>query len=115
MYLSPTVIEEASAGDAGLAGQRLALIRDYPVLDLTPRVVELAEAYSLKLNLPKRAARDAAHLAFAAVYEVDYLLTWNCAHLANAAIRRRLRTIDAELGVWTPVICTPEELLYVSE
>lgn len=64
-----------------------------------------------ELRLPERALRDAAHLAFACTYAVDYLLTWNCAHIANAEVRRQLARVNDRLGLVTPVICTPEELL----
>jgi len=55
--------------------------------------------------------RDAAHLAFACAYGIDYLVTWNCAHIANAEIRRRLTTVNSQYDIETPVICTPEELM----
>lgn len=61
------------------------------------------------------ALRDAAHLAFACGYELDYLVTWNCTHIANAELRRRLMALNAALGLQTPIICTPEELLGVEE
>jgi hypothetical protein len=67
--------------------------------------------YMAQLALPGKALRDAAHLAFACGYELDYLLTWNCAHIANAEIRRRLMAINAASGHQTSIICTPEELM----
>jgi hypothetical protein len=63
------------------------------------------------MRFPPRALGDAAHLAIAAVHRVDYLLTWNCAHLANAELRKRLERINDALGEYTPTICTPEELM----
>ncbi len=68
-----------------------------------------------ELALPGKALRDAAHLAFACGYELDYLVTWNCAHIANAEIRRRLMAINAALGLQTPIICNPEELMGLEE
>ena len=67
------------------------------------------------LGLPGKALRDAAHLAFACGNELEYLVTWNCVHIANAELRRQLTTINATLGLRTPVICTPEELMGAEE
>ena len=64
-----------------------------------------------KILIPPRAVRDAAHIAVAAVHEVDYLLTWNCKHLANAQIMRRIAGVCERLGQRMPIICTPEELM----
>lgn len=61
--------------------------------------------------LPPHVVRDAAHVAVAAVHTVDYLLTWNCKHLANAQIARRIAVVCEELGRKMPIICTPEELM----
>ncbi len=111
IYISPVVLEEASQGDPQAARARLELLDALPVLAATPRVEEVANVYFAELGLPDRVVRDAAHLAFAVVYEVEYLLMWNCAHIANAEIRRRLQALNARLGLHTPTICTPEELL----
>ena len=64
-----------------------------------------------ELRLPDGAIRDAAHLAFACYYGIDYLMTWNCAHIANAEIVKRLIEVNRTLGMTTPTICTPEELM----
>jgi hypothetical protein len=78
---------------------------------LTEEVDVLVGKYQHRLGLPPRARWDATHLACAVVYQLDYLLTWNCSHLANGEVRRRLQTVNALLGRATPVIATPEELL----
>ncbi len=67
--------------------------------------------YLKKLGLPRGASLDVVHLATAVIYEVDYLLTWNCAHLANGLVIKRLQKVNAILGRPTPIIATPEELL----
>ena len=74
-------------------------------------VEKLARTYHEKLRFPGKALRDAAHLAFACSYRLDYLLTWNCAHIANAEVRRVLERLNGQLGIPTPTICTPEELM----
>jgi hypothetical protein len=61
--------------------------------------------------LPSTADRDAAHIALASVHEMDILLTWNCRHIANAAIQHRLRNLVEAADLTLPVICTPEELM----
>ena len=93
------------------ARRRLELLKGFTILDATQRVEELTTAYIASLQLPERAIADAAHLAFASAHGVDYLLTWNCAHIASAVVRRRVRALNEKLGAVTPVICTPEELL----
>lgn len=111
IYVSPVVIEEISRGDKEQVEERLKAIAEFYVLEATDEVEQLAETYMEKLKLPSSVIRDAAHLAFACAYELDYLLTWNCAHIANAEIRHHLAVINMQLGVQTPTICTPEELM----
>lgn len=111
--VSEVVLLEAGRGDPELAKRRLEIVAPFPVLKLSPRVAELTATYLSELKIPERAARDAAHLAFAAAYRIDYLLTWNCRHIAHTEVRRRLRESNARLRAWTPVICTPEELVDV--
>jgi hypothetical protein len=111
VYISPVVLEEARQGDPEPARRRLEVLASFPVLEATPAIESLAATYMTQLALPGKALRDAAHLAFACGYELDYLLTWNCAHIANAEIRRRLMAMNAASGRQTPIICTPEELM----
>ncbi len=70
-----------------------------------------ARVYQVQLQLPPKAGNDILHIAFAVAYEVDYLLTWNCAHIANGHTIKRLAKINEELDWPAPVIVTPEELL----
>ncbi len=87
------------------------MLSAFPVLKATSAIERLAETYMTELDLPGKALRDAAHLAFACGYELDYLVTWNYAHIANAVLRRHLIDINTALGLQTPIVCTPEELL----
>jgi hypothetical protein len=98
-------------GDPEAASRRLALVAGLPILALAEEVDILAEEYFHKLGLPRGAELDVVHLAYAVFYEVDYLLTWNCAHLANGLVIKRLQRINAGLGRPTPIIATPEEFL----
>ena len=111
VYIPPVVLEEVRQGASEPAGRRLELLARFPVLEATLAIERLAEKYMTNLELPGKALRDAAHLAFACGYELDYLVTWNCVHIANAELRRQLTAVNATLGLRTPVICTPEELM----
>lgn len=114
-FVSPVVLEEARAGDPEQARLRLEAIDPFEVLEANERVEALAARYVADLNIPGRAIRDAAHLAFACAYEIDFLLTWNCTHLANGQVIRRLARLNAVAGISMPTICTPEELLTPEE
>ena len=109
--VSQVVIDEASAGDAAEAQKRLNIIAGLPELEITADAEALAEAIMASSVLPPHVARDAAHVAVAAVHAVDYLLTWNCKHLANAQISRRIALVCEKAGHRMPIICTPEELM----
>jgi predicted nucleic acid-binding protein len=110
-YISQTVIDEASAGDPSEAQKRLAVLATLAALDVTPEAGTLAQAILASGVLPPSAVRDAVHVAVAAVHEIDYLLTWNCKHLANAQIMRKIESVCQALGHRMPIICTPEELM----
>jgi hypothetical protein len=110
-YISQAVLDEITMGDPNAASRRLALVTGLPILALTEEVEVLAEEYLNKLGLPRGAQLDVVHLAYAVFYEVDYLLTWNCTHLANGLVIKRLQRTNAALGRPTPIIATPEELL----
>ena len=111
LYLSQLVIDEVSAGDPDAAREPLKALRDLPLLDITPEVTELASGILDSGKIPRKAATDAAHIAIAAVHGMDFLVTWNCVHIANATNARALASICREHGCDCPVICTPEELM----
>jgi predicted nucleic acid-binding protein len=110
-FVSPLVWDEAAAGDAAAARRRLRLLRGVPVLAISDPVKRLA-AYLLQRGaVPDIAEVDAAHIALAAVHGMEYLLTWNCKHIANAAKRDEIEEACSQLGFRSAIICTPEELL----
>jgi predicted nucleic acid-binding protein len=111
LFISELVIEEASAGDSNAAKHRLEVISRFTMLQLNEAVEGLTVAYMNGLNLPAKYARDAAHVAVAAIHGMDYLVTWNCTHIANGEIIRKIIRINEQLGFATPIICTPEELM----
>ncbi len=110
LYISQLVLDEASAGDPAAARERLKAIEKLPLLEITPQAGDLASDILASRIIPRKAATDAAHIAIAAVHGVDFLITWNCVHIANAAIIRRLVSICRKHACECPVICTPEEL-----
>jgi hypothetical protein len=111
LFVSQLVVDEASAGDADAAARRLAVIDDIPLLEATERTDELVESLVKALSLPPKAAADAAHIGLAVVNGIDFLLTWNCTHIANAALRPTIEATCRAYGFDAPIICTPEELL----
>ena len=110
VYISQFVLDEAGAGDAEAAAKRLALLASFPLLDSTPEALHLARALVERGAIPPRKATDAAHIAVATVHHIQFLLTWNCTHLANAEILAQVQAICAQLGYAAPIVCTPEEL-----
>jgi hypothetical protein len=111
LYCSQSVLREAGAGDAAVARRRLAALKGVPLLDINDTVNEIAAAIAQTAALPKKANEDALHIALATVHGMDYLLTWNCKHIANAAIRNVVAAVAYVHGYGAPVICTPEELM----
>ncbi|HKI37522.1 MAG TPA: type II toxin-antitoxin system VapC family toxin [Gemmataceae bacterium] len=109
--VSQVVIDESSVGDPAEVQKRLAIIAGVPALAVTEPAESLTRAIMAAGILPPHAFPDAAHVAVAAVHAVDYLLTWNCKHLANAQIARRIAVVCEKLGHRMPMICTPEELM----
>jgi len=109
--VSELVIQEVRSGDSLLANRRLEFLASIPVLALTDEVLELAEDLVNKGPIPRKAAADAAHIAIAAVYGCQYLLTWNCRHIANAELHRAIRYVIEHNGYDVPTLCTPEELM----
>jgi len=111
LCISQLVRQEATAGDAQAARERLEILDSMTLLPTSEEALELAEVFLDTAALPAKAAADALHVAVAAESGVDYLLTWNCRHLANAAMRTRIEEACEIRGCKCPIICTPEELL----
>jgi len=105
------VIQEAAGGDSLRARRRLAALKAVPVLEATSDAMRLAEALAQAGAVPTQAVVDATHIAIATVHGMAYLLTWNCAHIANATMRTRIEAICRSEGYEPPVLCTPEELM----
>jgi hypothetical protein len=111
VFISQVVLRECQAGDPTAASQRLEVLQNLPLLEQTEEATRLAQALLERVPLPDRAAVDALHIAVAAVHGMDYLLTWNCTHIANATLRDPIEAVCRASGYEPPAICTPEELL----
>ena len=111
LYTSEIVEDEAAMGDSKIAVQRLNLLQSLTFLDLTEEAMKLAQEFLQQSNLPPKASNDALHMALATVYDLDYLLIWNCKHMANAQIQRKLSQVSSELGYKLPFVCTPYEFM----
>jgi hypothetical protein len=111
LYVSEFVLTEASFGHPDAANRRMAVLKDIPELTAIEGVRTLGKALITKGSLPGKAEIDAYHIAVAAAHGVEYLLTWNCTHIANAAMRPKIESICRELGYEPPIICTPQELM----
>jgi hypothetical protein len=111
VYVSQAVRDEIRLGDPSYAARRMETIQDLDVLAFTPDVAMLLREYRNRLVLTGSAANDLAHFAYAVSYNMDYLVTWNCRHIANGPVIKRLAKANVEIGRHTPVIVTPEEML----
>jgi len=111
LFVSEAVVQEASAGDPAAARKRLEILGDLSELEITDEARLLAKELIEKTPLPQTARVDALHIAIATVNGMDFLLTWNCRHIANAALRKSLTAICEAAGYEIPVICTPLELI----
>jgi predicted nucleic acid-binding protein len=110
LYASRLVVAEAQLGDPQAAAARLAVLEPITLLAETVESRSLAQNLLAAGGLPKKAASDALHIAVAAVHGMDYLVTWNCKHIANARMLRFVAETCRSAGFEPPVICTPEEL-----
>ena len=111
LVVSQYVIDEVSAGDPALAADRLLALEGIPLLPNAQEIPQIAKAIMSLGVLPSKAGVDALHIAAVAHHRIQYLLTWNCRHIANAKILPRIHGMLMDLGIPIPIICTPEELL----
>jgi hypothetical protein len=108
---SELVVTECGAGDTFAARKRMDALVAIPLLDITARCVELAKSLVAAGIVPAKASEDAMHISIATVHFVDYLLTWNCRHIANPEIQARIAAHFQRQSLFLPFICTPDELL----
>ena len=111
VLISQLVLDECSDGDPAAAVERLDVVKDTDLIESSEEVDALAAALITGHAVPASEPRDAFHIAIAAVNGVNYLLTWNFKHIANASLRGRIEQICRDAGFDPPVICTPDELM----
>jgi hypothetical protein len=111
LFISQLVIQEASAGDEGAAQRRLQVVADIPLLTLSEEVVSFAQRIVREGPMPQGAVEDTLHIAVATLNGMDFLLTWNFRHIANATMRYKIERVCRLAGYEPPIICTPQELL----
>lgn len=111
LVISQLTLDEASAGDATAAADRLQLLDGLPLVDINPDTEELAERLLAAHTMPQKAAADALHVAAAALGGVKYLLTLNCKHIANAHELPRIYELLDREGLGQMLICMPAEFL----
>jgi hypothetical protein len=110
LFASQVVLEEAAAGDSAVAERRVSALREVGLLLVTLEATQLSSDLVRHGGLPAKARVDALHIAIASVNGMEFLLTWNCRHIANAATRPKIEMLCRSAGFEPPVICTPLEL-----
>ena len=110
LFVSQLVIQEAKSGDKEAARKRLGLLEPIPLLELNDKAISLARIL-MNDAIPPKAVEDALHIAVDAIHGMDYLLTWNCKHIANAEKEHAIATVCRSNNFEPPIICTPEELM----
>ncbi len=111
VFVSDTVVEEASCGDKEKARKRLELMHDFEVLEIDIKVQALANELVKAKTIPSKYPEDALHIAVAAVNGIDFILTWNFKHINNPFMMREISDVVTQAKYIMPVICSPEELL----
>ena len=111
LLVSQSVWQECAAGDPVAAQRRLAALEGISVLAVTQDMIRLAESLIEQAIIPAKAIEDALHISVSTLHHVDFLLTWNCRHIANPMIQEKIAVYLEQLGLFLPIICTPEELL----
>jgi hypothetical protein len=111
LYVSADVLDEAERGDAEAARLRVEALNECRVLAATEEAQLLTKQILATGLIPPRAATDAAHIGLAAAHGMEFHLTWNCRHIHNSFIERRLAGVCQAMGLTLPVLCTPRELM----
>jgi predicted nucleic acid-binding protein len=111
VLISPLVKDELAQGDTEAARLRLATLQDLRVLPVSDDVLSRVGDLQASLGLPDKALADVFHIAYCVVYQVDFLVTWNCVHIANPHVLRRLRDLSHAHAFFLPTIVTPDALM----
>ena len=115
LFSSDAVIDELERGDFSNKDEALSLVEDLPALEINQPVIDAVSAYISHRLMPADPTGDALHLAIASSHKIDFILTWNCRHLANANKFAHIRRVNGILGLFVPSLITPLELLGEAE
>jgi hypothetical protein len=110
LFASSLVVDESSAGNAEAAARRLYFLSGVSLVEIGDDAIELSKALVLQTGLPRKAGVDAVHIAVAACHGLQFLLTWNMAHIANAELRPKIDRVCRDFGLEPPILCTPDAL-----
>ena len=113
IFVSQFVLDECDQGDPTAADERRLYLKNIPVLDMNADVEPLADVISNELQIPLKARIDAFHISIAAVHGIQFLLTWNCKHIANPENRPKIERACRDRGMEPPLICPPFDLLEI--
>lgn len=111
LFISELVLSECSAGDPIAANKRFTALQDIPLLEIKNHSIELAKILVTAGILPLKASEDALHISIATIHFMDFLLTWNCRHIANPEIQAKIAEVFQHKGLFLPFICTPDEIM----
>ena len=111
LMTSEAVLDELSFGNYPVKNEALALMNELPLMPMELSIADIVETYIRRSVMPRDPTGDALHLALASYHKCDFLLTWNCNHLANANKFRHIRQVNTMLGLYVPALVTPLELL----
>ncbi len=110
-YISDVVIAEIEKGDKAASIKRLKTIENFKAIETTLEAIKLSEKYLKLLKLPDKASLDALHIAIACIYKMDFLVTWNCKHIANGEFIRKINDYNNKYKIYNSIIVTPDFLL----
>lgn len=115
LVTSEAVLEELETGDYPNKDMSLGLVDSLPLIPFEIEISEIVETYIRHKVMPANPVGDALHLALASFHKCEFLLTWNCRHLANANKFGHIRRVNAMLAMYTPLLVTPLELMGESD
>ncbi len=114
-YISPVVLDELRQGNYPTKEACLALVAGLPLFEINQEVLDVAAVYQERGLMPRDPVRDAIHVALASCYRVDFLLTWNCKHIANVNKARHMEKLNAQMHLGLPRLVTPHLLQLLEE
>jgi len=114
-YISQTVLDEIEKGDSQAAEARLDIVREMSILAVNEKIKPLAQDLLRARAIPKKSEADAEHIAYSAIYDMNFLITWNQKHIATNANRRLVEAVLLDAGFRLPRLLTPEQHLFLME